>query len=358
MGGRLLSTLAPPSSRESPSSCWEGLRRFLWESLARLDLVRMWWLARLSPLSPHLLRDRERRIAVYGLVALAFAFAATFAAPMLLLAVGPLLLGVPHLVADVRYLVARPGLHRRASFWWVVAPPAIASFVHPRAWLSMLAVVGAAVVARAPRARRVTVAVIGAMLVLVCVEIGRAAELVLAHAHNAIAIGFFWVWSRRRHALHQLVVAGFAACVAAIGLGAFDGGPTERLLTSRLDEPHGIVEVLAPLSDPVVSARLVLVFAFAQSVHYAVWVRLVPEEDRPRAGLRSFSSSARAVISDLGTPFVVGAAILAVGLAVWGCIELTSARDGYLRIAVFHGPLELGAGALLLLERGRMRACS
>ena len=45
---------------------------------------------------------------------------------VVVLAVGPLVLGVPHLVADLRYLVVRPGLHRRAAFW-PVAVSALAS---------------------------------------------------------------------------------------------------------------------------------------------------------------------------------------------------------------------------------------
>ena len=324
--------------------------------IATMDAIRGRTLRVVGPLAPSLLRDRDRRVAAYGLVAIALALVLTLAAPMALLAVGPLVLGVPHLVADVRYLVARPRLHRRAGFWLAVAAPAGAAFLHPHAWVSAVAIVGAAVVARACWMRRAVVATAALALVALAYESGRVADLALAHAHNVIAVALFWAWSRRRSRLHLLVIGAFAAGVVAIALGALDGAPASRFAGSRLLDAEWIASTLAPLSDPVLSLRLVLVFAFAQSVHYGVWVRLVPEEDRPRPGLRSFTSSVRALVADLGLPFVVLASVVAGSLALWGAISLAAARDGYLRLAIFHGPLELGAATLLLLERGRIGA--
>ncbi|MBX3215504.1 MAG: hypothetical protein KF850_25930 [Labilithrix sp.] len=307
----------------------------------------------MGPLAPGLLRDRDARVATYGLVAVALAFALTSAAPVALLMVGPLVLGVPHLVADVRYLVARPGLHRRAGFWLCGAAPACLSFVEPRAWVSTSAVVGAALIARARVGWRVAVALGGGALVFACFSLGRVADVALAHAHNVVAVALFVLWSRRRTRLRLVVVAASLLAALAIALGALDGGPAARLASG---DAGALVDALAPLADPVLSVRAALVFAFAQSVHYAVWVRLVPEEDRPRPGLRSFTSSWRALALDLGRPLLALAAVAALGLAAWGALELAAARDGYLRLAVFHGPLELGAATLLLLEgRGRVR---
>ncbi|MBX3220749.1 MAG: hypothetical protein KF795_09535 [Labilithrix sp.] len=330
--------------------------------VATLDALRARTLRLVAPLAPRLLGDRERRVVAYGLVAIAAAFALTVAAPMALLMVGPLVLGVPHLAADVRYLVARPGLHRRAGFWLFVAAPACLSFLHPHAWVSMSAIAGAALVARAPRGHRLVVALAGALMVAACFRLGRVADVALAHAHNAIAVALFALWSRRRSRLHGLVVLGFVLGVVAIGLGALDsrlvldGAPGSRLFGIDLPAADALVGALAPLGDPVMAVRAVLAFAFAQSVHYAVWVRLVPEDDRPRPGLRSFASSLRALVADLGRPVVAATGVVGVGLAAWACFELAAARDGYLRLAVFHGPLELGAATLLLLEgRGRIR---
>jgi hypothetical protein len=108
---------------------------------------------------------------------------------------------------------------------------------------------------------------------------------------------------------------------------------------------------LAPgMSDPW-ALRLVLVFAFAQSVHYGVWLRLIPEDDRAGSAPRTFQASTRALLADIGRPVTIVAAALALGIAVWAVLDLAQAREGYLRMALFHGYLELAAAAWLFVER-------
>lgn len=53
----------------------------------------------------------------------AIAFALTLGVPFWLLALGPIVWGVPHVVADIRYLIIRPGLHRRKVLWFAVGIP-------------------------------------------------------------------------------------------------------------------------------------------------------------------------------------------------------------------------------------------
>jgi hypothetical protein len=322
--------------------------------LAGLDGVRERTLSLVGPFAPGLLRDRERRVAVYGVAGVVVALALTYAAPLFLLAVGPLVLGVPHLAADVRYLVARPGLHRRFEFWLFVVGPAAAAWLHPRAWVAMLGIVGAVVIAKASPLRRVLVGLAGAALLCAAAELGRSADLALAHLHNLVAILLFCLWSHRRRRLHLLVLGAFGFGLTLIGLGAFDGSAARALLEPGPLDGQELVLSLSPFEAEALAARVVLAFAFAQSVHYAVWLRLVPEEDRPRPGLRGFASSIRAVVQDLGVPVTLlfAAGTLVIGL--WGLVSIAGARDGYLRLAIVHGPLELGAATLLLLERGRL----
>ena len=112
-----------------------------------------------------------------------------------------------------------------------------------------------------------------------------------------------------------------------------------------------LARALSPIEDPAWSLRLVLAFAFAQSVHYGVWLRLIPDDERPRPGLRSFRSTYRALVQDCGRPLVLGALVLAAVLMAWGLADLEAARTGYLRLALFHGPLELAVIGLLVVER-------
>ncbi len=112
---------------------------------------------------------------------------------------------------------------------------------------------------------------------------------------------------------------------------------------------------LSPVADPTLGVRFVLAFAFAQSVHYAVWLRVLPEDDRPRPGMRSFASSWKALTADMGlAPLAIAGAVI-MALLAWALRDPAAARDGYLRLAISHGHLELAVIALLLVEGVRPR---
>src|SRR5580693_7418078 len=58
-------------------------------------------------------RDRDRRLAVHATVAVLISFALASVFPVVLFAVVPLFLGVPHVAADVRYLLLRRSVPRK-----------------------------------------------------------------------------------------------------------------------------------------------------------------------------------------------------------------------------------------------------
>lgn len=327
-------------------------------ALVPLDRARGAALHAAAPLARPFLRDRGLRVAAYAAIAIAAAFALTCAAPLALLAIGPILLGVPHLLADARYLVARPRLHERAAFWIAIAAPATLVWSFPRLWVGLLATAGAGLVARTSLARRAAFVAATLGLTAAAYATRGAAEIVFAHAHNLIALGMWAAFFRapdgrgahRLGAWRRTVVVGlFAVCSLALLAGAV---PTSVLGSGHADAA-ALAEQLRALAPPGAGAfapRLVLFFAFAQSVHYALWVRVVPEEDRPRPGVRSFAASARALLGDMGAPVVL--AFLALGLFVlaWAFVDLHAARLGYLRLALTHGHLETAIAALWALE--------
>src|SRR4051812_34613224 len=90
--------------------------------VAPLDVGRAAVLRRFGAALRPLIADRAARTTVIFAVILAFAFAATITMPIALLALGPIALGVPHVLADVRYLIVRPGLHRDPRLWVVAVP--------------------------------------------------------------------------------------------------------------------------------------------------------------------------------------------------------------------------------------------
>src|SRR4051812_30626397 len=74
----------------------DGGRRALWRIGTRLAIGRA------------CARDRVARVSLLGAGHVAVAFACAVLAPVWLLLLGPVVLGVPHVISDVRFLLLRP----------------------------------------------------------------------------------------------------------------------------------------------------------------------------------------------------------------------------------------------------------
>jgi hypothetical protein len=261
---------------------------------------------------------------------------------------------VPHLLSDLRYLVVRPGHHRRAGLWlWVGIPVAVAG-AGAGAAVGLLACVGASVCARTTPARRALGVGVALLSVAAAVARGHAANLAFAHLHNAVGVACWVLWRQRRTRAHWLVLGLLLLGSAAIALGAIDR--VAAALPGFRSFAHGLgwgplLGELAPGVRGQLAGRLVLLFAFAQSVHYAVWLRLVPEEDRAQPTTRSYRASLRALQHDFGAWPLRIAFALALAIAGWALLDVRAARAGYLQLALFHGHLEAAALMLLVLER-------
>ncbi len=301
-----------------------------------------------------LLRDRGLRVLVLASLSVTVAFLGAWFFPMVLLALGPIALGVPHLLSDVRYLVALPGLHRRAAFWVLVVGPLGVVYSRPEVWVGLVCAMGAAVIARTTVPRKAAaVLTLGALAIWVHGHRG-VAEIWMAHAHNIVALVMWTLFFRgrsrsagvgaRRHLWVALLFALLGTLLFVMPLR--ESADTFAGLTLDVQ-----MRSLSPVVDPELSFRFVLFFAFAQSVHYAVWLRAVPDEARQRAGIRSFASTTRALRADVG-PWILGAFVAGfVGIAAWALRDLVAARTGYLRLAISHGYLEIAVAALFLLEK-------
>lgn len=306
----------------------------------------------LGDLGRRLIADRQLRIALTATFAVALALAFTTLIPMWMLALGPIILGVPHVLGDVRYLIVRRGYHRRL---WLVALclfPLIAAWSERRVTWVIVACAAALIASRADATKRfVGVLVLGAFFGIAA-YFGYWSDVVFAHAHNVIGVLLWLLWAPRRGWIWLLPVLAYAGVWIFVLLGGLDFmAARESLDVAWPGLSFGThAWTLAPsLAEPW-ALRLVLVFAFAQSIHYWVWLRLVPEEDRGRATPRSFRSSWRALYRDLGPWVLALAGISALVVAVWACIDVANARSGYLRMAIFHGQIELVALTLFFAE--------
>ncbi len=321
--------------------------------LRPLDAARAALYQLLAPWLGPLYADRARRVAWLGVSAVLTSFALTLAAPLWLLALGPVVLGVPHLVADVRYLVVQPGLHRRVLPATLAAAALVAVGCGAPALVGLAAMVPAIAAARASRRGKALAVATWAALSAWAWRDEHRFLFAFLHAHNLVALALWWR-VRPRDGRAGWTVALVLVGGAALALGLADGvitalgGFTAPATGTDFTE---LVEQLAPGLRPDVGLHLVLSFAFLQSVHYALWLRLIPEDARARPAPRPFHASWEALRRELGAPLLAVAGLLALGIAAWGALDLPGARLGYLQLAAFHGYLELAAGSWLVLER-------
>lgn len=325
-------------------------------TLAPLDRLRWLLLKASGPIGRALVRNRSLRVACAGTSVVLFALAATLGAPFWLLALGPVLLGTPHLVADLRYLVIRPGLHRRRLLWLPVGAPLVLAGI---GWHSMtcglIACGGMAALASGPAGRKA--AALGAVAALLAAtwHFGELSVLIFAHLHNFIAVLLWWLWRPSRHLGAAWVVLLFVACSGAILAGALEPGASAQRWQPAELGPDYHLSYLAPGLEAPWALRWVLLFAFAQSVHYGVWLRLIPEDDRPQPSPRTFAASFRALAGDFGLMAIMIASGVALAIAIWAVLDLAAAREGYLRLALFHGYLELAALIYFFVEKHDVR---
>ncbi|MFT3713963.1 MAG: hypothetical protein QM817_40395 [Archangium sp.] len=321
-----------------------------------IDSVRASAYRVFKPLLGGLYANRDRRVAWLGVFSVVTSFALTLLAPMWLLAVGPILLGVPHLVADARYLVAQPKLHERGPWVWLAALPLVASGFGAPPAIALLVLVPSVLAARASLQRKLVGLAVWFALTVVAVLWATPFLYAFLHLHNLVALGWWWAL-RPRSRVSVLVPVLVVLGTLALLFGAADSFIATWAAPLTATSLTEFVASNAPVSDGVLGARLVLSFAFLQSVHYAMWLRLVPEDARRRPAPRPFRETWRALEQDFGLPLLVVFLALSVFIAAWGVFDLAEARLGYLRLAAFHGYLEFGAAALFLVE-GRRAALS
>ncbi|MDX2010560.1 MAG: hypothetical protein SFW67_10235 [Myxococcaceae bacterium] len=314
--------------------------------LTPLDAARSAVLRMSAPLLTPFFGDRERRVLWLGVGSVVMAFVLTGLAPLWLLALGPVVLGVPHLLADVRYLVVKPRLHRDVPLMLGLGVPLVAVTVGAPPVFGVLSVLVAAL--SGPRSWRQGLAFLAvAALAAVAWGFPDGFQLAFVHGHNLVAIGL-WFALRPRPSSHGWIPGLALAGSAFILVGGLDPLVTAmggwRAPGTGSDFGEFVVTHTSGL-DPTVAAHVVLSFCFLQSVHYAMWLRLIPDDARERRAPRTFRASWRALAQDFGLPALAAVGGLAVGLAAWGIVELPAARTGYLHLATFHGYLELAIAA-------------
>ena len=309
--------------------------------------------------------DKEMRITTVCLGQAALASAGALVFPSLLLVLGPLLLGIPHVASDVRYLVLRRPYSR--VFGYSVVGFSIALFglrlietAHlgderfaevelalVMAWLCVS-------VSLAPAGPRRTCVLMGT-LALGYLALGdpTLSRVIFAHAHNAIAIVVWYALFRPRRPSSLLPLAYIT--LLASGLFWFGGHVPEPVGFPEYFDLH--IEAAAAWLAPGVASEhqlgLVLSYTFLQSVHYAIWLVLLPLDAHRSRGSATFSMSLKTAWRDFRG---WGLGIIAFGmlaLSVAAVFDPLTTSAVYLFVTPFHGYLELAVLAAWLANAPR-----
>jgi hypothetical protein len=162
--------------------------------------------------------------------------------------------------------------------------------------------------------------------------------VVLTHLHNLVPLAFIWEWARHSPLLRAVSVGWVLVIPAGLLLGLADG-------LMRLDAPARFSPADSPLFDGATAARLLAVFAFLQSMHYVVWVWLLPRY-APAATAR-FEMRVPGVRG--WRIWVLGAiAALALGVVLWA--DYRTGRGVYAALAGYHAYLEFPVLLVMLMS--------
>lgn len=334
----------------------DWVRGSLLRSLVRLPLLRDW------------LTVRDRRIALVAAVGIGLSFLLTLVVPAALYAIGPIVLGVPHVASDVRYLVVRRGLPRWLSVavlggcGSLFAVRLLELYAPGDLWPARLElgiagtgalglVAFAALQNKSARRRGVVAASLLAGGFGVALAWPHQARLVLAHLHNLVAVAI-WIalFRSSRRALWLplgclLLASGLLLSGATFSTLVSFGG--HEFLGQNLLE---VADWLAP-GLGVLGVNLTIAYVFWQSIHYSVWLGWIPQEETRGQGSLTFRQSLRSLLGDFGPAGFWFVASGVVTLVVLATFSLHRTRDVYLFLAGFHAYLEIAMLGFLLVRR-------
>ena len=336
------------------------------EALRPLDELRRLGLRALAarPLGRMLARRRSVRVPLLMAVHALAAFALALLAPSFLIAVAPLVLGVPHLASDVRHLLLR----RASPRWWLGASAAFAAMLIAiralaeaspalapslaveqgvaAAWV-LLGTIGGAVMGTS-RGRAWSAAAAAFAVAAFAVGAPRVFRMALLHGHNLIAVVIWLALFRPRGRLVWLPVAIVLGGAGLLASGALLAVTIKHgALSFGGLHLFAAADWLAPGLPDDAAIALAMTFAFLQSVHYAIWLGGIPAGDRPGDGSRSLRAVTRDLLRDFspaGVAIIVALALLVAGV---GIAQPVATRRLFLSLGTFHGWLELAVLAYL-----------
>jgi len=310
---------------------------------------------------------RSQRLFLFFIASVFFHLFIALKFPLWILLIGPLVLGVPHVLSSIRYVPKLAGINREflsnklyssiGSFFVLMAAlriwtanqnlPVIHRYPNAMEMIGCVLAVGLIGLLSKHGKKRIMVAA-SVLFVLFFVSFKYPLETIggLVLIHNFVGF-LFWIKraKSKRDSLSAVVsLAIFSAITVLILVGAFDVFMSERatgIFGGTLNE-LSIGSLIFPNSSFSIWSRAVSAYAFGQGVHYFVWLKAIPEQELPYEHPVSFSQSARLLIADMGVKLVLTGGVLAVGLILFAIFKsFPEARLLYLGSSAFHGYFEI-----------------
>lgn len=340
-----------------------------------LDRMRqlVWGLTSKTAFGRACVRDRGLRLAVLAVGHMVTAFVLVLLLPLWLLLLGPLILGAPHVASDIRYLLLKPPVPLGRLGLGLILTPLLAMtvcrviastggpfLIELEVLFGGLAMLGGVFVARGSTRVRGLVAVGVLAFLALALTSPYTALVVIAHLHNLVAFGL-WLYFLKGEVGRRAL---WVVLVTYVGLGLVLLSPlVDGLALDHASSTLGafnlvqMADTLAPGLSLEMGLRLVLLFGFLQSMHYAIWLRLIPQRLDARRAPPTFKRSLIRLREDFGGKAFVVLVLLCLAIPLMAVIyDAEKTRHLYLLAAISHGWIELAVIAALLASARRSAA--
>jgi hypothetical protein len=303
--------------------------------------------------------DRGRRLGAMQVVMVLSALWLALRAPLVSLWLGAAVFGVPHLLAGVRAVAVRRrsspvalacavlGLGVGAAQIAGAGDNALRAFVLLFATaLAWEAVTG---LQRRPWLAAALLAALGPS-VMAAWSAPRLAVVVLAHLHGMGSLLYFGISARRRRLPVWPLFAGVVAVTIAGACGLLDAAMAAKLYAPRNAGASIVAEAITaglPHPTAILFHRALFLYAFGQSLHFAAWLRLLPDVERESPIPKPFRRALLDLRADFGRLTLPLLAVTAVAIALL-LLEGGRARETYFALSYFHVGLEGAALAQLV----------
>ncbi len=347
------------------------METLLYSFAQRLDLMRarLLELTLALPCCNAIFRDRSRRLWWLFTMAATSSLLVSLYFPLVVLLIGPILYGYPHLFASFRYVGDHLGTQNRSrsilffstvffaiSTWRILIDLRYLAFPHflnipnlPELVSLGLSAVGCGILFQKNYWQMAKSLLLLFPVVYFSWKIPNGTIGLLLLIHNLVAF-LYWIFaaqSKRGKRTALLATALFCFINFLLFKGAFDFlfhfmEPGLALPFAQLDFMEFGRLIFPSSSDGGLWYHATVAYAFGQSMHYFVWLKAIPDERHHEEVPTSFRQSLNLAKKDFGPfyfKFLLLFLIFTSGL--WAIMAIPFARTIYFSISAYHGYLEL-----------------